>query len=708
MIWTPYTEIPIRNLIYHIYPVKKNEELWRWHVSEILKRKHIFNGRKIISIATDGLSSTKKEVEDAFGDEFEFVHVLNSKNKGEASSFIHLLQKIISSNTDEITFYAHAKGVSYLSNKKKIGASIWHEPEVIKHWSDQMYKVNLDHIELVDKALESHGTCGSFRRNQKLGGISNNGWYYSGAFFWFRNLFVQKKNWKNINKTKIAAEAWPGTLFSVNEAACLFGDDIKSLYLKNEWKSIDSQVDNSSKKSTEMRVKSDVELTLITPTGDRPESFALCEKWMSKQTYSEEYQWIVVDDGLIPTKVTMNQQYIRRSSDTKIHTLTANLRAALRECKGEKVLIIEDDEWYHPNYLKVMSERLDDHELVGTGMARYYYIRERLYREFPEHTHSSLCRTGFRKSLIEKVFALCQTSDPSVDMRLWESVKGYREETDVPLVIGFKGMPGRKVKRGKAKGIEDSNLSKLKEWIGRNIKYYKSYFKSNFSISNDVDFTVYTVILNRYDKLKNPKVINPNCKYVCFVDKLFTDKSLIWEQRVISKAFSRDPRIQSRYLKMHSHELFPKSDWTLYLDGQMQLLVDPFSLLNECISFGSSNMYLFDHHERNCLYTEADAVVRIGFDSSKNVRSQIEKYKEDGYLKENGLYLGGLLLRNRKCINFNNVWWSNFINGSIRDQISLPWALEKSGVKFKNLPAMWWENYFERTEHIKRRVTVRR
>ena len=35
---------------------------------------------------------------------------------------------------------------------------------------------------------------------------------------------------------------------------------------------------------------------VITPTGDRPEAFALCVKWMKSQDLSP-HVWVVVDDG---------------------------------------------------------------------------------------------------------------------------------------------------------------------------------------------------------------------------------------------------------------------------------------------------------------------------------------------------------------------------------------------------------------------------
>ena len=71
------------------------------------------------------------------------------------------------------------------------------------------------------------------------------------------------------------------------------------------------------------------------------------------------------------------------------HTLPANLRAALPLVRGEKLLIIEDDEWYAPDYLARMSAWLDADELVGVTPARYYWPRLARYRELTDHAHAS-------------------------------------------------------------------------------------------------------------------------------------------------------------------------------------------------------------------------------------------------------------------------------------------------------------------------------
>ena len=82
-------------------------------------------------------------------------------------------------------------------------------------------------------------------------------------------------------------------------------------------------------------------ITLITPTCNRPEAFALCEYWMSRQTYSGEIQWIVVDDGTESICPTRGQSYIRRSPNTgNEHSLKDNLRDSLIHAQYDKILII--------------------------------------------------------------------------------------------------------------------------------------------------------------------------------------------------------------------------------------------------------------------------------------------------------------------------------------------------------------------------------
>jgi len=188
-------------------------------------------------------------------------------------------------------------------------------------------------------------------------------------------------------------------------------------------------------------------ITCITPTGDRPLAFALCRKWMLHQTVKPS-QWIVVDDGENPMIPTGNFQYVRREprSDDPKHTLNRNLATALPLITGDKIFIIEDDEYYAPEYIEEMSRRLDQHEVVGLRDYKYYHLPTGGYIVNANHTHANLAETAFRNSFLYEMREILNVADTFIDLRIWQKIgsRGYRfDDSGKSLFLGIKGLPGR-------------------------------------------------------------------------------------------------------------------------------------------------------------------------------------------------------------------------------------------------------------------------
>jgi len=222
-------------------------------------------------------------------------------------------------------------------------------------------------------------------------------------------------------------------------------------------------------------------VTLITPTGDRQDSFKLCEQWMRQQSYTGPIQWIVVDDGVKPTAVTMGQHYIREAPMSG-HSLCRNLRSAIPHVTGEIVFVIEDDDYYHPHYLSTMAGRLRHADVVGEFGAKYYYIRHAKWRHrHAIENHASLCRTGMTRSVIPTLADCSIGKHPSVDLRLWRSWKGSKlswKDCDgsQSLCVGIKGVSGRQShgwKPARDSG-SDPKRSILRLWVGSDAKHYES------------------------------------------------------------------------------------------------------------------------------------------------------------------------------------------------------------------------------------------
>ena len=196
-------------------------------------------------------------------------------------------------------------------------------------------------------------------------------------------------------------------------------------------------------------------ITAITPTGDRPLAFRLCQQWMANQTRKPD-QWVIVDDGKVPMVPDLDWYNatmpgvalgIRREPrpDDPQHTLVANLKAAFPLITGNKILIMEDDEYYAPEYIAEMARRLDSHEVVGIMKAKYYHLPTGGCFQIGNRSHASLAETGFRRSFLPELEKLWD-GDTSLDMRIWKKADGRGrlfDDRDKPLYVGIKGLPGR-------------------------------------------------------------------------------------------------------------------------------------------------------------------------------------------------------------------------------------------------------------------------
>lgn len=219
-------------------------------------------------------------------------------------------------------------------------------------------------------------------------------------------------------------------------------------------------------------------ITAITPTGDRPLAFSLCRRWIENQTIRPD-QWIVVDDGKEPIKETGGFDYIRREPKGEKNTLALNLMKATPHVKGDVILIIEDDEYYAPRYIEVMTKHLNKHEVVGIGRSRYYHLPSGGYMIIGNMRHASLAETGFRRSFLPEFKKILTPGKLYIDFAIWQRARrrGFVLRDDkAPLYVGIKGLPGRQgIGRGHERGIYkmfDKDRRVLRRWIPKDFQTY--------------------------------------------------------------------------------------------------------------------------------------------------------------------------------------------------------------------------------------------
>jgi hypothetical protein len=214
-------------------------------------------------------------------------------------------------------------------------------------------------------------------------------------------------------------------------------------------------------------------VTLITPSSERHFAIARCEEYIKRQTYKGPLQWIVAEDSKKPYDLTCGQVHIKRTSGSdKVTSFLGNIKAILPEIEYDNVLIIEDDDWYSPEYISLYKHRLERWHLVGEGPARYYNVKEKCFRFCQNDSRASFCQTGLRATSLDKLYASIQKHNAFVDARLWDKkLPKFVFQGDTHC-IGIKGMPGKKGigighRPTKANFIADPDFKELEKWIGK-------------------------------------------------------------------------------------------------------------------------------------------------------------------------------------------------------------------------------------------------
>ncbi len=227
-------------------------------------------------------------------------------------------------------------------------------------------------------------------------------------------------------------------------------------------------------------------LTLLTPTRNRPRAFSYLEGFIKRQTFKGDLQWIVVCDGPTPYNYTMGQTVIHRDNsqdDPRQHSICLNYLAAIPHIQGSAVVCLDDDDWYSPDYLTEIADKLTQADLVGVAPARYYHVGSRRFRDLKNTTHCSLAATAFNRAVLPAFSTCCQIrNSPFVDMVLWphwrDTLGGsaliFDNPPDNPLQVGIKGLNGGGAGLGHdpRSGIKDMHFRQLRQWLGQDADHY--------------------------------------------------------------------------------------------------------------------------------------------------------------------------------------------------------------------------------------------
>lgn len=207
-------------------------------------------------------------------------------------------------------------------------------------------------------------------------------------------------------------------------------------------------------------------------------------------------------------------------------------------------------------------------------------------------------------------------------------------------------------------------------------------------------FAIYTVITGDYDTIKQPQVITPGADYYLFTNNHRIKDAGIWtvvyleEDKIdgyVPEVAEDNVRLRnirlSRKVKMLAHKYLPVGyDMSIYLDADMLIkenLSGLFDLLNENVL-----MAAFRHSNCTSVRAEIEDLTRHGVVGSAVVENQWQKYQEWGFRDDIGVTENGILIRRHnhpKMIELMELWWQEYLQGCLRDQVSLMPCFYKCG-----------------------------
>lgn len=204
-----------------------------------------------------------------------------------------------------------------------------------------------------------------------------------------------------------------------------------------------------------------------------------------------------------------------------------------------------------------------------------------------------------------------------------------------------------------------------------------------------MDLLVYTAIFGNFDTLKSPKVQNRKIKYICFTDRDFNCPP--WEIIKV-KPIYKDPRRENRRYKLLSHKFCGNYKYSIYLDANLEIICDLSKIAKKWL--GKHDIAVKRHPELNCLYKEARICLERKLDDRKLILKQINKYYKDGHPKNSGLTNDNFIIRRHtdKIKKFNELWWKQVKKFSRRDQLSLPYLVNKLNIEYSIIPLDEYNN----------------
>ncbi|XP_050212496.1 probable hexosyltransferase MUCI70 [Mercurialis annua] len=218
---------------------------------------------------------------------------------------------------------------------------------------------------------------------------------------------------------------------------------------------------------------------------------------------------------------------------------------------------------------------------------------------------------------------------------------------------------------------------------------------------------VASAIFGAFDDVQQPSNISEYSKQtVCFF--MFVDEETeaylkqhggldssrkigIWRIIVVHNLPYMDGRRNGKVPKLLSHRMFPNARYSLWIDGKLELVVDPYQILERHLWRKNASFAISRHYKRFDVFVEAEANKVAGKYDNESIDFQIDFYRKEGLTPYSEAKLpitsdvpeGCVIIREHVPITnlFTCLWFNEVDLFTSRDQISFSTVRDKVHAK---------------------------
>uniref|UniRef100_A0A6M2EGF2 TOD1/MUCI70 glycosyltransferase-like domain-containing protein n=1 Tax=Populus davidiana TaxID=266767 RepID=A0A6M2EGF2_9ROSI len=166
----------------------------------------------------------------------------------------------------------------------------------------------------------------------------------------------------------------------------------------------------------------------------------------------------------------------------------------------------------------------------------------------------------------------------------------------------------------------------------------------------------------------------------------------IWRLILLKHSPYDEPRRNGKVPKILTHRLFPQAQYSIWIDGKMELIVDPLQILERYLWRGKNTFAIAQHKHHRSIYEEADANKRRKRYARPLIDLHMKIYYYEGMepwspkkSTVSDVPEGAIIIREHTAMSnlFSCLWFNEVNLFTPRDQLSFGYVVYRLGGAFQ-------------------------